>query len=99
MKIITIKSYLLKLVESRRKVQTIRKNSQYYNHIKPGDIGFLTDYRKKLKIKITNAYVKKREELTEEEAIMDGFFSLAELLPFITHDEVKVIRFELVTNL
>jgi len=95
MRIITVKSQYLKMILSRRKFQTIRKNSRYYEKIKPGDIGYVTDYRNKLKIKVTHAYVKRREELTEEEAIMNGFLGLIELLPLIAHDEVKVIRFEL----
>jgi len=95
MKIITMKTRYMSLISQRRKVQTIRKNSLHYRDIKVGDVGWITNYREKLKIRITKTYIKLREELTEEEAILDGFFSLSELLPLIPPGEIKIIRFEL----
>ena len=97
MRILTVKTRYLKLILARWKIQTIRKNNSYYEKIKPGDIGWVTDYRKKLKIRVTETWVKKRHELTEEDAILDGLFSLSELMALVPYDEVKLIRFELVS--
>jgi hypothetical protein len=92
----------LNLIKTGQKTQTIRKNSEHYSKIKKGDLGYATNYRTKVKIKIIKAYIKNVSKMSNLEAKLDGFKNKQELLTVIKKKygkvdfEAKFIRFSLV---
>lgn len=91
----------LNLIKTGQKKQTIRKNSEHYAKIKAGDVGYATNYKNKLKIKVIKCYTKNIKNLTNHEAVLDGFKNKQELLDVIkkrygrANFVAKFIRFEL----
>lgn len=102
MRVITLTTAYLNLVKRRLKVQTIRKNSSYYAGIATGDIGYVTNYRDKIKIRVLNTYIKYLQDVTEEEAMLDGFSDKIELLAKVkirygvSNFLAKIIRFQMI---
>ena len=77
MKQIIFKDKFLDKIISGEKKQTIRNWKKINLNI--GEIVEATNYNKKIKIKIKEIYIKKILNITEKEAILDGFDSLNSL--------------------
>lgn len=74
MKQIIFKGKFLDKIISGEKNQTIRNWKKI--NLKIGEIVEATNYKKKIKIKIKEIYIKNFLDITEKEAILDGFNSL-----------------------
>lgn len=75
---IIFKTKYLELIKNGQKKSTIRFWKRK-NSYKENDVVFASNYKEKIKIKIMKIYNKHVENLTQEEAIMDGFDSVNSL--------------------
>lgn len=81
MPVLLFKAKYIELIEKGLKSQTIRLlKKQYY---KVGQEITATNFRHKLKLKITRVYQKRLDEITKKEALADGFNSREDLISAI----------------
>lgn len=81
MPVLLFKGKYIELIEKGLKSQTIRLlKKQCY---KVGQEITATNFRHKLKLKITRVYQKRLDEITKKEALADGFNSREDLISAI----------------
>lgn len=101
MRNLIFKTEYLDLIREGKKIQTIRVWPKMPRHTL-GEVITASNYKQKLRLKLIAMYMKKVMDLTEGEAIRDGFNNTAELFSVILklyggeslNAQCVVIRFE-----